>query len=121
LQLERLEVGRAALLGLELGAQLGFLAFQALELVGLVAHEQPPREADDQQHHDRAEPELVFARPGPGVLEVEVADGHLLAVHEAVPPWAGAAAGSGTAAGAAGASGTPSPSVSFGALGLASI
>src|SRR5690606_24930753 len=118
LQLERLEVRGAALLGLELGAQVGFLAFEPLQRVGLVADEEPPGHAHDQRDDDRAECVLVLARPGAGVVEVEVADGHLLPAHEAVPPWAGAADACGEVP--AGASGTPSPSVSLGALGLAS-
>src|SRR5690606_7630389 len=70
---------------------------------------------------------LVFLWPGPGVVEVQVLDRHLVAAHEAVPPCAGAtAAGVAVAAGAAaagatGASGTPSPCRSLGAFGLASI
>src|SRR5690606_32274478 len=96
-------------------AQVGFLALELLQLRGLVADEEPPRGTDHDRAQDRAEADLVFLRPGPGVVEVQVLDRHLVAAHEAVPPCAGAAAvGSG-------ASGTPSPSRSLGAFGLASI
>src|SRR5690606_35628133 len=112
LQLQRLQVGGPALLGLELRAQVGFLALELLQLLGLVANEEPPSGGDHHPDQDRAEADLVFLRPGPGVVEVQVLDRHLVAAHAAVPPWAGATSG---------ASGTPSPSRSLVAFGLASI
>src|SRR5688572_15214112 len=142
LQFQRLEVGRTALLGLEFGAEVAFGAFQAGEFRPLITHEQPPHQAYDQPADEGAEYDLVLLRPYADVVEAEVLQRHLFLAHGVAPPAAGAgvvepgatgtvagdgpagaAAGSTgvpVAAGVAGASGTPSPSVSFGAFGLAS-
>ena len=116
LLLQRLQVGSAPLLVLELAAQLGFLAFQLLEFGLLAAHEQPPAQQDDDHGHDHAEPHLCLARPATDVVDVEFLEVDLLVgAHGAAPPAAGAA---GVAAGAV--ASPPSPS-SLGAFGLASL
>src|SRR5207342_980978 len=132
LQLQRFEVGGASLLGLELRPQVRFLTLKTLEFRGLVADEQPPRQADDEQSHEHAEAELEFTRPGAGVVEVQFFQRHFSLAHGAVPPVAGVAGAAGAdvaggvvPAGAAvpsgaGASGLPSPFRSLGAFGLAS-
>src|SRR5690606_14643035 len=112
LELERLEVRGAALLGLELGAQLPLLVLQRLQLGALVAHQEPPRQRDDQQGHQRGEADLELARPAADVVEVQFLE-RPPAAPDAPPPVCAAASPAGTS------SGTPSPSASTGAFGSA--
>src|SRR5690554_894140 len=86
LLLERLQVGRPPLLLLELRALLRLLPLQSLELAELVADEEPPQQAEDQQPDQDAEPDLVLARPRAHVVEVELAQRHLaFGAHDAAP------------------------------------
>src|SRR5690606_7653462 len=94
LELERLQVGGAALLGLEFGAQVGLGALQAFELVALFTREHPPRQAEDQQADDRAETDLVLARPGTDVVEIKFLERHLALAHDAAPSSAAGTASS---------------------------
>src|SRR5690554_2836127 len=86
LLLERLQVGGPALFFLELGALLRLLPFQPLKLAELVADEEPPQQAEDQQADQDAEPDLVLARPRTHVVEVELAQRHLaFGAHDEAP------------------------------------
>src|SRR5690606_6002888 len=103
LELQRLEVRGASLLGLEFGAQVGLGALQAFELVALFTGEHPPRQAEDQQADDRAETDLVLARPGTDVVEIKFLERHLALAHDAAPSSAaGTASSASTGASTAG-------------------
>src|SRR5690606_36244284 len=143
LLLERLEVGRAALLGLEIAPKFGFPALQVLEFGTLGTRHHVPEQAEDQRRKQHAEADLVLTRPRTHVVEVEFPQRYFLLAHWAAP-WAGADSAAGSSAGssamagspsgvaatgvaAAGSaltggtgSGMPSPSSSLGAFGLAS-
>src|SRR5690606_33250191 len=144
LLLKRLEVGRAALLGLEIASKFGFPALQVLEFGALGTRHHVPEQAEDQGCKQHAEADLVLTRPRTHVVEVEFPQRYFLLAHWAAP-WAGADSAAGSSAGssamagspsgvaaatgvaAAGSaltggtgSGMPSPSSSFGAFGLAS-
>src|SRR5690606_8300708 len=116
LLLERLEVGRPALLVLEIGAQLGLAVLQPFQFLALGARHRVPQQAENQQRQQDAEADLVLARPASHVADVEFPQRHLLLAHWAAPS-AGAA---GSALTGRTGSGMPSPSSSLGALGLAS-
>src|SRR5690606_18369790 len=105
--LERLQVGGATLLLLELAAQLGLGAFKTAQGFALVAHEHPPRQSDDQQGDQGIQPDLGLARPATDVVEVQFADVDLLAAHDPAPSAASAAVSSATAGSAASASVVP--------------
>src|SRR5690606_24149555 len=75
---------------LELGTKVGFGALQPGELLTLVAHEHPPRQADDQHTDDYAQANLGLLRPATDVVEVELFEVDLFLAHDAAPA-AGAA------------------------------